>query len=245
MVKIYSKVAFAKSARKNKRAALHEKEPLFPAANEPFSLENGKTALVVVDLVNEFVRDGGIMQVKSAKPTLGANKRLIEFFRREGMPVVYTKVFSRYENIRVRFIKALRPEVLLRDKALVPGHRRYFKDVRKRLDVTDIVEEIYPEEGDYIVEKDLYDSFHGTSLDLLLRGLGIWYVVVTGTVTNVCVESTAKGAFSHGYFPVIVSDAVSTDVPESYITDIYTHFKRHWGRVMMSDDVIKELSCQI
>ena len=115
-------------------------------------------------------------------------------------------------------------------------------ETRKQLEVTDIVEEIYPEEGDSIVGKDLYDSFHGTSLDVLVRGLDVGYVVVTGTVTNVCVESTAKGAFNHGYFPVIASDAVSADVPQSYIDDIYTYFRKHWGRVMTSDGVIKELS---
>jgi len=158
------------------------------------------------------------------------------------MPVIYTKVFSRYDNVRVKLIKALRPEALLRDKALVPGQKRYFSDVKKELDVTDVVEEIYPKEGDYIIEKDLFDSFHGTHLDDLLRGLGIGYVVVTGTITNVCVESTAKGAFNYGYFPVIASDAASSDAPESYIDQIFTFFRRHWGRVMTSDEVIKELS---
>ena len=158
------------------------------------------------------------------------------------MPVVYTKVFSRYDNVRVKLIKALRPEALLRDKALVPGQKRYFSDVEKELEVTDIIDEIYPKQGDYIIEKDLFDSFHATHLDDLLRGLGIGYVVVTGTITNVCVESTAKGAFNHGYFPVIASDASSSDAPESYIDQIFTYFRRHWGRVMTSDEVIGELS---
>jgi nicotinamidase-related amidase len=214
---------------------------VYAPREKPFTLKIGKTALIVVDLVNEFVRDGGIMQVKAAKATLDSNKRLIDFFRNNGIPVIYTKVLSRHDNIRVKLIKALRPEVLLRDKALVPGHKRYFTDVKKELDVTDIVDEIYPKESDYILEKDLFDSFHGTPLDVLLRGLEIEYVVISGTITNVCVESTAKGAFNHGYFPVIVSDAVSSDAPESYIDQIFTYFRRHWGRVITTDEVIKEL----
>ena len=211
-------------------------------AVEPFTLEKGKTALIVVDMQNEFVRDGGIMQVKAAKATLDANKKLINFFRANGMPVIYTKVLSRYENIRVKFLRTMKPELLTQDKALVPGHKRYFTDVKKELIVTDVVDEIYPREGDYIVEKDLFDSFVGTLLDPLLRGLGVQYVVVTGTVTNICVESTAKGAFNHGYFPVITSDGSSSDAPEAYISNILTFFKRHWGRVMTSDEVAKELS---
>ena len=50
------------------------------AAKKPFILTRGKTALVVVDLQNEFVRDGGLIQVKDAKATLDTNKKLIAFF---------------------------------------------------------------------------------------------------------------------------------------------------------------------
>ena len=52
------------------------------ATEKPFILGRGKTALVVVDLQNEFVRDGGLIQVKDAKATLDTNKKLIEFFRK-------------------------------------------------------------------------------------------------------------------------------------------------------------------
>ena len=125
---------------------------------------------------------------------------------------------------------------------LLPGHKRVFSDVGRELDVTDIVEEVYPEKGDHIINKKWFDAFNGTNLDSLLRGLSIGSVVVTGTVTHICVESTAKSAFNHGYFPVIVSDGISSFAPEHFIKELLNQFAALWGRVMTSQEVIQELS---
>ena len=127
-------------------------------------------------------------------------------------------------------------------KALLRGHKRYFTDVGKELDVTEIVAEVYPEKGDHIIHKKWFDAFNGTHLDRLLRGLTVEYVLVTGTVTHICVESTAKGAFNHGYLPVIVSDGVSSFAPEHFIKELLNQFTALWGRVMTSREVIQELS---
>jgi ureidoacrylate peracid hydrolase len=65
------------------------------APRKPFVLRRGKTALIVVDLQNEFVRDGGLIQVKDAKVILDTNKKMIEFFRKNAMPVIYTRMSLR------------------------------------------------------------------------------------------------------------------------------------------------------
>jgi nicotinamidase-related amidase len=212
------------------------------AMEKPFVLRRGKTALVVVDLQNEFVRDGGLIQVKEAKATLDTNKKLIAFFRKNAMPVIYTRMLLHDEwALPMKMIRFTEPD-RIRDKALLPGHKRYFTDVAKELDVTDIVGEVYPERGDHIIHKNWFDAFNGTSLGSLLHGLSIEYVLVTGTVTHICVESTAKGAFNHGYFPVIVSDGVSSFAPEHFIKEMLNQFTGLWGRVMTSQEVIQELS---
>ena len=119
----------------------------------PFILRRGKTALVVVDLQNEFVRDGGLIQVKDAKATLDTNKKLIDCFRKNGMPVVYTKMSLDDDwALPMKMIKFTEPD-RIQGKALLPGHKRYFPDVGRELDVTDIVAEVYPEKGDHIINK--------------------------------------------------------------------------------------------
>ncbi|HVP77702.1 MAG TPA: isochorismatase family cysteine hydrolase [Thermodesulfobacteriota bacterium] len=211
-------------------------------SGKPFTLQGGKTALIVVDLQNEFVRDGGLIQVKDAKATLETNKKLVGFFHQKGMPVIYTKM-SLHDDwaLPMRMIKFTEPD-RIQGKALLPGHKRVFTDVGKELDVTDIVEEVYPEKRDPIIHKHWFDAFNATHLAPLLQGLSVEYVVVTGTVTHICVESTAKGAFNHGYFPVIVSDGVSSFAPEHFVKELLNQFENLWGRVMTSAEVIEELS---
>jgi hypothetical protein len=69
----------------------------------------------------------------------------------------------------------------------------------RELDCTDILEEISPEPGDIVVEKFGYGAFHGTPLAGVLREAGVESLVVTGTVTQICVEETAREAFHHGF----------------------------------------------
>ena len=158
------------------------------------------------------------------------------------MPVIYTKM-SLHDDwaLPMKMIKFTEPD-RIQGKALLPGYKRYFTDVGRELDVTDIVAEVYPEKGDHIINKKWFDAFNGTNLGSLLHGLSIEYVLVTGTVTHICVESTAKGAFNHGYFPVIVSDGVSSFAPEHFIKEMLNQFAVLWGRVMTSLEVIQELS---
>jgi ureidoacrylate peracid hydrolase len=212
------------------------------AQEKPFVLKRGKTALAVVDLQNEFVRDGGLIQVKEAKATLDTNRKLIAFFRKNAMPVIYTRMSLHNDwALPMKMIRFTEPD-RIKGKALLPGYKRYFPDVGKELDVTDIVAEVYPEKGDYIIHKNWFDAFNGTHLGALLNGLSVEFVVVTGTVTHICVESTAKGAFNHGYLPVIVSDGVSSFAPEHFIKELLNQFTALWGRVMTSLEVIQELS---
>lgn len=212
------------------------------AGEKPFILKRGKTALIVVDLQNEFVRDGGLIQVKEAKATLDTNRKLIAFFRRNVMPVVYTRM-SLHDDwaLPMKMIRFTEPD-RIQGKALLPGYKRYFPDVEKELEVADVIGEVYPEKGDHIIHKKWFDAFNGTHLDSLLHGLSVEYVVITGTVTHICVESTAKGAFNHGYLPVIVSDGVSSFAPEQFIKELLNQFTALWGRVVTSIEVIQELS---
>jgi nicotinamidase-related amidase len=91
------------------------------------------------------------------------------------------------------------------------GHRRYYEDVQKALDCSDLIEEIYPEPKDPVVEKFGYGAFHNTHLEDLLRARHVESLFVTGTVTQICVEETAREALHRGYRTTLVSDAVSSN----------------------------------
>jgi len=103
------------------------------------------------------------------------------------------------------------------------------------------VAEVYPEKGDHIINKKVVRCFQWNPSGLSPDGLSIEYVLVTGTVTHYLCRVTAKGAFNHGYFPVIVSDGVFFR-SGNFIKELLHQFTGLWGRVMTSVEVIQELS---
>ncbi|WP_217141787.1 cysteine hydrolase family protein [Streptomyces sp. AC627_RSS907] len=75
-----------------------------------------------------------------------------------------------------------------------------------------VVSELAPRAGEPVVDKTTPDSFLGTGLDALLKGLGVSEVIVTGFATEVCVDTTARQALSLGYDLVVVADGHTTSV---------------------------------
>jgi nicotinamidase-related amidase len=74
---------------------------------------------------------------------------------------------------------------------------------------------VKPHSGDLIVAKPRYSAFHGTNLEAILRSKGIDTVIVGGTVTNVCCDSTTRDAFSRDYKVIFLSDGTATrDLPD-------------------------------
>ena len=170
-----------------------------------------RPALLIVDMQNDFVRKGAPLEVPDARATLPAHRRLIAAARRQGMPVIYTKFLSRPQYC---LLWEWSPECRPPTRCCWKGHLRRYEDSAHELDCTDVVDEIYPEPADPIVEKYGYGAFHDTGLAQLLRERGIEALLVTGTVTQICVEETAREAFHHGFRTTLVADAVSSFAPD-------------------------------
>jgi nicotinamidase-related amidase len=170
-----------------------------------------RPALLIVDMQNDFVRVGAPLEVPDARASLPAHRRLIAAARRRGLPVIYTKFLSRP---RYDLLWEWSPECRPPTRCCWKGHLRRYEDSARELDCTDVVDEIYPEPADPIVEKYGYGAFHDTGLAQLLRERGIEALLVTGTVTQICVEETAREAFHHGFRTTLVADAVSSFAPD-------------------------------
>ena len=194
-------------------------------------------ALLIVDMQNDFVRVGAPLEVPEARATIPAHRRLIEGARRRGLPVIYTKFLSRPEYY---LLWEWSPQCRPPTKCCWKGHRRFYEDADRELDCSDVVEEIYPEPGDTIVEKYGYGAFQETPLASLLRDLGVRSLLVTGTVTQICVEETAREAFHHGFRTTLVADAVS-----SYASDLHAatlrNFAMKFGWVEDSGTLLQRL----
>jgi nicotinamidase-related amidase len=186
------------------------REPIVASQSDPAE-RVADPALVVVDMQNDFVRAGAPLEVPDARATIPAQQRLLETFRARGLPVVFTRFLS-HEADCLMWLWS--PECHPATRACWPGHTRSYDDAERLLDCVAVIDELAPAPGELVVDKHGYGAFHGTDLDERLRALGVRSLVVTGTVTQICVEETAREAFHHGYRTTVVSDAVSSYAPD-------------------------------
>src|SRR6476661_7644383 len=146
------------------------------------------TAFVVVDMQNDFVRQGGSLLVPDAEATIPAINGLLQFARAHGIRVVYSQDTHRDGD---------------------PEWRIWPEHAREGSWGWEIVEELAPARDEVVLRKLRYDAFYGTPLDHLLRRWGVDTLVICGTVANICVHYTAASAALRWYEVVIPRDAIS------------------------------------
>jgi nicotinamidase-related amidase len=151
-----------------------------------------RTALVVIDMQNDFVRQGGNLLVPDAEATIPAISGLVEFARAHGMRVVYSQDTHRDGD---------------------PEWQIWPEHAREGSWGWEIVDALAPAEDETVIRKVRYDAFYGTALDHLLRLWGVDTLVICGTVANICVHYTAASAALRWYHIVIPRDAVSALEP--------------------------------
>ena len=196
-----------------------------------------RPALIVVDMQNDFVRAGAPLEVPAARGTVPAIAGLIDAFRAAAHVVVFTRYVAdpayRHLAERLEWLARLEPPVC----ACVPGTMRSFADRNEPLEGVAIIDELPPSPDDAVIDKSYYSAFHGTGLDGLLKARGVDCVVIAGTVTEMCVEDTARHAVHFGYPTVLVGDAVSSNDTEIHRNTL-TAFERNYGWVMNARPLI-------
>ena len=151
-------------------------------------VEPARTALVVVDMQNDFVREGGGLLVPDAEATIPAIAALIQFARVHGMRVVYSQDTHREGD---------------------PEWRIWPEHAREGSWGWELVAELAPVRDDVVLRKLRYDAFYSTPLDHLLRVWGVDTLVICGTVANISVHYTAASAGLRWFDVVIPRDAIS------------------------------------
>lgn len=108
----------------------------------------------------------------------------------------------------------------------------------------EFISELSPREGEVTVHKHRYSGFKGTDLDMILRAHEIRTCIVTGVSTNVCVESTFRDAFEHGYYIVVPGDGTaswSKELGEGSLQNV-TH---RFGLVTTVDEIVETWRGQV
>jgi ureidoacrylate peracid hydrolase len=160
------------------------------------------TAVVVVDLQNEFCADDG---------WFGRQGYDLEMMQAAAHRTVTLLDAARAAGTRIIFIRATYDDHFLNAPMRERSERRGLTGVRCQTGTYGV--DFYlvsPQEDEPIVTKHRYSAFHGTDLEIFLDSWQIKTVLLAGVMTNVCIDSTARDAYFRGYHVVVVSDCTGT-----------------------------------
>lgn len=167
-------------------------------------LDPARTALIIQDLQNDVIIEGGAFADSGAPAHATAQgvvanvKALAETCRAKGVPVIH-----------VWYIVEKGASGLKLNAPLFDGVKDADALVRGTWGAAP-VDGLEPQEGDHVVEKMRMNGFFDTRLDILLRGLGATAIIITGAWTNMSIEHTARHGADAGYEVIVASNGTST-----------------------------------
>ena len=157
---------------------------------------SNKKALLVIDMLNDFIKPDGALYIgEEAGRVTKEIEAIVSNARREGMPIIYICDNHRADDAEFNMFKA----------HCVRGTKG-----------AEIVEELAPQPGDYIIPKRRYSAFFGTDLDATLREMGVSELVLVGVCTNICVLYTAADARMLNYEVTVVKNGVASFSREAH-----------------------------
>lgn len=186
---------------------------------QALEIDIDRTALLVVDMLNDFFEEGGAMVLPGGKSLFKPIATLLEAARAKKIPVFWLNQWLREDD---SLFKKRVPHCIVNSWG------------------AEIVDSLPQRPEDIIIHKRRYSGFFQTSLDLYLRERNIKHVIVTGVVTNICVRSTVNDAFFLGYEVIVPRDCVEATSPEHQETHLYD-INTHYGSVLILEEVLRLL----
>ncbi len=213
--------------------------------DELHRLERGRTALLVIDMQRGFLDPGAALEVPPGRAIIPNVQLLLDACRQRQLPVIFT------EFVYSSAVPCLRgdpfgPEHL----PARPGQATGFglpssncligAAAGQGPNAADTVAELAPRPDELVVQGHTYDKFLGTPLDLGLRSRDIRCLIVTGILTDVCVNCTVLSAANRDYRVTAVTDGVATLWPELQQA-CFAVWQRKFARLRTTAMVLAEL----
>lgn len=187
-------------------------------------------ALVVIDMQNGFVSEGGSydtlgMAISHYQNVVLNISRLIELCRDADIPIFYTQAVREKSGI----------DLLTRTHRILPKAREERIKmshicIRGTWDA-EIIDEIKPTLADHIVVKRRDSAFQDTEFGVWLKSLGVDALVFCGIDTSICVEASLREAFNKGYDVILISDATASGSPKHFESTLEI-VREYYGLVM-------------
>ena len=204
-----------------------ERHATIEAKPQPITVNTTQTAVMVVDMQNDFCSKGGMfdragVNISMVQKVVGPTRKVLLAAREAGIRSVYLKMgfLADLSDLgddespnRVRHLCLGVGQPCLR-----PDGRQGRFLIRDTWN-TDVIEELRPEPDDVVLYKRRFSGFYQTELDETLRGLGIKNLIFTGCTTSVCVDSTIRDAMFRDYRCVLLADCagepIGSELPRS------------------------------
>jgi ureidoacrylate peracid hydrolase len=188
-----------------------------PAA---ITIDTSTTAVIVVDMQNDFGSKGGMFEragidISGIQNAVAPTARVLDTARKAGVRVVYLKMaylpdlsdLGAPDSVnRVRHL-----QLGVGQHVTSPDGRPSRVLVRDTWN-SEIVDELKPHADDIVLYKTRFSGFYKTDLDARLRDLGMKHLIITGCTTSICVESTVRDAMFRDYLCVLLTDCMSEPI---------------------------------
>jgi nicotinamidase-related amidase len=192
------------------------------------SLRKKKVCLLVVDMQNEFLSDSGAEFFHNASDIVPNVKRVIDACRKSGVPVIYTGHRHEDPTVDGGLTAEWWPEIKS-GRCLVKGKKG-----------AEILGSLAPRSDERVIWKHRYSAFYNTDLEIVLRGMGVTDLIITGILTNICCETTARDAFMRDFRVFFVADATATSEPEFQVATL-KNLAYAFAFVLTADSLLKQL----
>jgi len=214
-------------------------ESLFPPLPR-FEIVPGRTALLIIDMqyldahpdygLGRKARDAGVFELVAGyfdrvRAATANIRRVLDAARANGFEVIHVAIAPNTEDARhcseVSRMLELRPPRSSPETAILP--------------------ELQPQGDEIVLHKITSSAFTSTPLDLILRNMSIDTLILTGVVTNGCVETTARDGRDLGYRLILVTDACAAMSVEAHENSL-RHLTHTRGNGRTADEVVHEMS---
>jgi ureidoacrylate peracid hydrolase len=190
---------------------------MIEARPEAMTIDPSRTAVIVVDMQNDFGVEGGMfaragIDTSAIRSVIAPTARVLAAARESGIKVVYLKMGFRPDLSDAGMPNApnwLKHVPLNVGETIVAPDGRESRILIRDTWNTEIVDELTPEEGDIVLYKHRFSGFFETDLDAKLRRLGVKNLIFTGCTTSVCVESTLRDAMFRDYHCLLLEDCTA------------------------------------
>ncbi len=227
------------------------------AKPEPIVIDAAKTAVIVVDMQNDFGSEGGMFQragidISMIQAAVAPTAKVLTSARKEGIKIIYLKMAFKPDlsdagsTDSALFARRLK-RMKFGTKVKSPNGADSRIMIRDTWN-TNILSELTPKVEDIVLYKNRFSGFYQTELDSILKRLGVKYLVFTGCTTSVCVESTIRDAMFRDYMPVLLADCTGEPIgyglPRSNHEASLLTIQVMFGWVSNSDNFIKGLEAR-